>query len=99
VEVLLLIGVGVFVAAALFSALSGLSYPWVGMIGVVLGLGLWIAAAIVIFRGPDNPDLGEGGWTMVVGVLLALYVGVWLLGSAVGRVLRTRSTRGTSVAA
>jgi hypothetical protein len=96
----LLIGVsvGVFVAAVLLSALSGLSYPRVGMIGVVLGLGLWIANAIVIFRGPDNPDLGEGGWTVLVGVLLALYVGVWLLGSAVGRALRTRSTRGTSAA-
>jgi len=96
VEVVVLIGVGVFLAAALLGALSGLSYGWVAMLGIVLGLGLWIAAAIMIFRGPDNPDFGEGGWTMVVGVLLSLYAGVWLIGAAVGRELRRRIAEGTA---
>jgi hypothetical protein len=91
-SVLLLIGVGVFVVATLLGTLAPISYTWIGVVGVALGLGLWVAAAITIFRGPDNPDLGEDGWTIVVGILLALYVGAWLLGAAVGRALRGRRT-------
>ena len=87
---LLLIGVGVFVVAMLVGAISQIPYAWLAIVGLVLGLGLWVAAAVVIFRGPDNPDLGEDGWTIVVGVLLGLYVGAWISGAIVGRALRWR---------
>jgi hypothetical protein len=98
-HLLLLAGVGVFAVAALLGTLSRLRYAWIATVGVLLGLGLWVAAAIMIFRGPDNPDFGEDGWTIVVGILLALYVAAWLVGAAVGRGLRGRSARSRSVSA
>jgi hypothetical protein len=97
--VLLLVGVGVFVVATLLGTLSRIAYAWIAIIGVVLGLALWVTAAIMIFRGPDNPDLGEDGWTIVVGIVLGAYVGAWLLGAAAGRALRGRSTHRRSVSA
>jgi hypothetical protein len=90
---LLLIGAVVFVVATLLGTLPRISYMWSAAVGVFVGLGLWVAAAIAIYRGPDNPDFGEDGWTIVVGVLLGMYVVVWLLGAAVGRALRGRTTR------
>jgi predicted Kef-type K+ transport protein len=93
----LLIGVGVFVVATLLGTLTEIPYAWIGAVGVVLGLGLWAAAAIALFRGPDNNrDLGEEGWTIAVGILLAFYVVVWLLGAAVGRGFRGRAARSRS---
>lgn len=92
----LLISIGVFVIATLVGALSRIRYVWIGIVGVVLGLGFWAIMAVIIYRGPDNPDLGERGWTIAAGGLAALFVAAWLVGVAAGRALRLRSSR-TSV--
>lgn len=87
---LVLSGLGVGVVAALLGALTSVAYERLAAIGIGLGLLFWGIEAIVIFREPDNPDLGETGWTMVVGVLAGIYVAAWLAGAAVGRAFRLR---------
>ncbi len=98
-EAIVAIGVGVFVVAMLLGALSRMSFRRIATIGIVLGLVFWGAEAILIFRGPDNPDLGETGWTIVVGILAAIYVVSWLVGAALGRVFRGRRSRSGMTAA
>jgi hypothetical protein len=93
VGVPLLIGIGVFVIATLVGALARVRYSWIGIVGAVLGLGFWAIMAVIIYRGPDNPDLGERGWTIAAGGLAGLYVAAWLIGAAAGRALRGRSSR------
>jgi hypothetical protein len=94
--VVILIGVGVCVAAALLGLFSAMTYSRVAAIGFALGLLFWGVMAIVIFRGPENPELGEAGWTLVVGLYVGLYVLAWLVGAAVGRALRGLRSRRTA---
>ena len=88
----LLTGAGAFAVAALLGAL-GSTYRQLAAVGSILGLASWGFLAIVIFRGPDNPDLGETGWTIFVGFHIVILLGVWLLGAATGRVLRRLGER------
>ena len=86
--VIILIAVGVAVTTAIAGAATDIRYWRLAATGIVAGLLLWLAMGIVIFRGPDNPDLGEAGWTIVVGVVIAIWVGAWVIGAGVGRLLR-----------
>lgn len=87
--VLVLVGVAAFAVALVATALTG-RWRRVTLIGVVLGVVVWTAEAINIFRGPDNPDLGEFGWTVVAGVVIGGWVAAWLLGTLVGAAVAGR---------
>ena len=89
-QLFFLITFGVFTAALFAGALVPTPYKRLASIGAGLGLLLWLVMAIGIYRGPDNPDLGETGWTIVIGGVIAIFVGAWLAGAAAGRLLRWR---------
>ncbi len=86
--VLVLIIVAAGAAALLAALLLPVTFPRLGAVGTALGLAFWIAMAIVIYRGPDNPDLGEDGWTIVVGIYTGILVAAWWAGAGLGCVLR-----------
>ena len=88
VHVVILIAVVVGVLAAVAGAATNVSYARSAAGGIAIGLLLWVVAGISIFRGPDNPDLGEVGWTVVAGIAIGIWVGAWLVGAAAGRLLR-----------
>lgn len=85
---IILIAAALALATGTAGAVTSVRYTWLAGAGIVVGLLLWLVMAVVIFRGPDNPDLGETGWTIVVGVVIAIWVGAWVVGAAAGRVLR-----------
>ena len=90
---IVLIACGSFVAAFVAGAVLPRQSAKVLLAGVVLGSLTWLAVAIVIFRGPDNPDYGELGWTMLAAGIIGLFVGSWTVGTAAGAFLRAAVVR------
>ena len=84
----ILIPLGIGMATALVAALTEITSGLLAKIGVGAGVLVWLVLAITIFRGPDNPELGETGWTILVGLVIATWVGAWLVAIAAGRLLR-----------
>ena len=95
--VIVVIAVALAGATAFVGAVTDVRFGRLAAAGIAAGLVLWFVMAVVIFRGPDNPDLGEGGWTIVVGAVIAMWVGGWVVGAGLGRLLRR--TRGRRLSA
>jgi hypothetical protein len=85
----ILIALALAVASAVAGALTRTTYARLFAFGVGTGLLVWLAGAILIFRGPDYDPrgIGEPGWTMVAGLVVAIWVGAWLAGAGAGRLL------------
>jgi hypothetical protein len=91
---LALVCVGIAVAGAAAAALIPTTSTRLATIGAVLALATWAAFGIVIYRGPDNPDLGEFGWTIMAGFFCVGFLAAWMIGVIVGCLLRRpRATR------
>jgi uncharacterized membrane protein len=77
------------------AALIPTTFARLTAVGAVLALVHWGFWAVVIYRGPDNPDLGEFGWTVFMGIVSAVFFAAWILGLAVGHALRRSRSAGT----
>lgn len=91
------VGFGIVVAAAFgvacaAGALTAFTYKQVAAAGAGIALAVWGIVAIGIFRGPDNPELGELGWTIFFGFAIAVPLVAWLIGARAGRAVRSRSS-------
>ncbi len=94
-HVIILIAVALAAVTAVVAAATRITFGRLAGVGIAAGVLLWLVMAVIIFRGPDNPDLGELGWTIVVGVVIAIWVAGWIVGAAGGHWLsRTRARNG-----
>jgi hypothetical protein len=72
----------VFVAGLLLALLTPVHPLWLGAVGVVGALGLWLAGVEADFFG------GLEGGSGVAFLVLALLAGVWVIGVAAGALVR-----------
>jgi hypothetical protein len=89
---LVLVCIGIAGAAALAAVFTPTARERLATVGAVLAALTWAVLGMMIYRGPDDGDLTELGWTVMAGVLCAGFLAAWMIGLSVGRLVRGART-------